>query len=75
MRCRVMRMLRVWVVVEWGSMGISVPPICPLGRGVCVTGCRTQFDTCMGCPPGCLVGAGTCLGAATGGGGIAALQD
>ena len=75
MGCQVMWMLWVWVAVERGGMGISVPPTHPLGCGACIMGCQTRFDVCMGCPPGCLVGVGTCLGATTDGGGAAALQQ
>jgi hypothetical protein len=70
----------MWVVlglvaVDQGSMDVSVLPAHPLGCGMHVLGCRTQFDMCVGCLPGCLVGAGTCLGAAADGGGAAALQQ
>ena len=71
---QVMWMLRVWVVVERGGTGVSVLPTHPLGHGACITGCRTLFDACMG-PARVLVGAGTCLGATTDGGGAAALQQ
>jgi len=63
------------VVVDQGGTDVCVPPAHLLGCGVRILGCRTQFDTCGGCLPGCLVGAGTCLGAAADGGGAAALQQ
>src|SRR5882762_459570 len=53
------------VVVDQGGTDVCVPPAHLLGCGVRILGCRTQFDTCGGCLPGCLVGAGTCLGATT----------
>jgi hypothetical protein len=59
----------VVVVVEWGSTDVSIPPTHPLGCGARIMGCRTWFDTCGGCLPGCLVVAGTCLGATADGGG------
>jgi hypothetical protein len=70
----------MWVLVglvttEQGGADVSTPPFGPFGYGGYSPGCGIRFGACVGWPPGCLVGAGTRLGAATVTGAVALQQQ